>query len=209
MLHLRHAGPALNLDERSRLARDLREDFGARLLNQLHLAPDARTAEHTRLLLGELRLLLDSLDPRSFSLRDCAQEWRAGTAELLASSEQVLLRWTLPRRWPELQLNPAQRCYPALILREFVRNALEHSRPRTIEVELGHGTAGIRLSARHDGLLRPPAQWRAARGLRLAALRAHDLGGSLQWSSAPAAPLQMDLQFPLAYARPHAKRTGR
>ncbi len=199
----------LSRDERSRLARDLREDFGARLLNQLRNAPDPDTAEQARTLLTELRALLDSLDLRRFSLRECVQEWHASCLELLDPYSVMELEWRHPARWRNASLSPVLRCYPGLILREFLRNAMTHSVPRHVQIELHQRSGHLQVCARHDGLTRPPDQWRASRGLRLAALRATDLRGSLQWRSTRPGQLRMDLQFPLPYAQSHAKRTCR
>lgn len=201
----RSRAPALILDpdERGRLERDLREDFGARLLNQLRRSPEPEVAEQTRILLAELRSLLDSLDPRRFSLQDCAEEWQASSRETL-SSTQVELRWRQPSAWPALSLDPVQRCYPALILREFLRNAVSHSQPARIGVSVRPLNSGLRLRAQHDGLRERPEHWHAARGLRVANLRTQDLRGQLEWSSPRAGWLRMDLTLPLTYADPHA-----
>ena len=209
MLSLCTTDTRLDRDERSRLARDLREDFGARLLNQLRNASDPDTAKQARTLLIELRALLDGLDLRRFTLRDCVQEWRGSCLEILEPYSIIDLDWCHPTHWRTARLSPMQRCYPGLILREFLRNATTHSAPQRIQIDLRQRAGYLQLSAQHDGLTRPPDQWRASRGLRLAALHAADLHGSLRWSAADPGQLKMDLQFPLPYAQAHAKRTRR
>jgi len=195
--------PELAADERSRLARDLREDLGARLLNQLSRAEDTATASEARAMLAELRSLLDALDPRCFLLSDCVSEWQAALAECCAEAG-LILNWNSPKRWPAQNLTPVLRCNPQLILREFARNAARHSQPSYIELNLSMSSQSLAISCSHDGLSRSPHAWRAARGLRMINLRTQDLGGTLQWSMPRAEIGQLDLQLPLPYSPAHA-----
>lgn len=197
------SSPQLAVDERSRIARDLREDLGARLLNQLTRAGDTATATEARVMLAELRSLLDVLDPRCFLLSDCIAEWQAALAECCVEAG-LRLNWSTPKRWPARNLTPVQRCNPQLILREFVRNAARHSQPTYIEAHLRVSSQSLAISCRHDGLSRAPQAWPAARGLRMIDLRTQDLGGTLRWSLPQAEVAQLDLRLPLAYASAHA-----
>lgn len=196
-------GPELAVDERSRIARDLREDFGARLLNQLSRAGDTATATEARVMLGELRSLLDALDPRCFLLADCVAEWQAALAECCLEAD-LQLDWNAHGPWPARNLTPVQRCNPQLILREFARNAARHSQPTCIELHLSMSAQSLAICCRHDGLSQAPQAWPAARGLRMINLRTQDLGGTLSWSLPQAGIVQLDLQLPLAYAPAHA-----
>lgn len=186
----------LGADERSRIARDLREDLGARLLNQLSRTENPASAAETRALLTELRSLLDVLDPRRFMLGECVDEWHAALADLCAD-QQIKLQWDAPARWTPLPLSPLQRCNPLLVLREFMRNAALHSQPSFIEFRLRKRGNTMTIRGVHDGLIEPPQAWQAARGLRMAGLRAQDLQGRLAWSTPSPGTLQLDLRFPL------------
>ena len=187
----------LATDERSRIERDLREDFGARLLNHLRRTGDDASAAETRVMLTELRSLLDTLDPRRFLLGECVNEWHTALSELCAE-HRIELRWNTPVRWPALALSPIQRCNPLLILREFIRNAALHSQPAAIDIRLRRQGDVVAIQARHDGLKAPPQHWQAARGLRMTVLRTQDLRGELEWSMPSASQLQLDLRFAVA-----------
>lgn len=161
-----------------RLARDLHEDLGARVLNQLHRARDEHSAAESRALLGELRVLIDSLDPRPQSLRACVEQW---SAEFREQCTQGSLRSAvqLPEVLPCRSLTPLQRSHPLRIVREFVDNALRHARPEVCHLQVRLEDDILSLECRHDGITTLPNQWNAARGLRNQQLRARDLEAKL------------------------------
>ena len=93
------------------------------------------------------------------------------------------------------------------IAREAVRNAVQHARARTIEVELEYGNAMFRLRVRDDGVgVDPDVPQRRRRighwGLQGMRGRGEALGGHLEIWSEEAAGTEVDLALPagIAYA---------
>lgn len=185
--------------ERRRIARDLHEDIGARLLQQLHSDPDPESAARTRRALNELRALIDTLDDRPFELDECIDEWRAQLQEL-CEAHGLPLHFDVVTALPRLALLAEMRSNPARILREFVDNAARHARPSCIEVAIAVSASQLRLIARHDGATAAPATWRGGRGLRNMQLRAEDLGSALHWRLAGRNSVEMGLAFTLRSA---------
>lgn len=190
--------PSREIDRiaRERLARDLHEDIGARLLQQLHALRDEDGAARARRTLHELRALIDTLDDRPFTLPDCVGEWRAQLHEL-CDTAGLALRFDAAIDLPQALLTPAQRNNPARLLCEFVDNAARHARASRIEIALVAQARELRLRARHDGATAHPETWVAARGLRNMRLRAADLDGALHWRLQAPATIEMELVFPL------------
>lgn len=165
---------------RKRIARDLHEDLGARLLTQLHRAADDAAANSSRHMLEDVRALLDTLDPRGYTLEECLNEWRAALQERLGEAP-VALRFPDSDQLPDVWLTTLERLNPRRILGEFVDNALTHARPGAITVELQLRLPVLVIRIEHDGHGDAMSGWRAARGLRNQALRAQDLRAELSY----------------------------
>lgn len=182
--------------ERQRLARDLHEDIGARMLQQLRSDPNPESEARTRRALHELRALIDTLDDRPFDLGECVDQWRAQLQEL-CEAHGLPLRFDVITALPVVTLRGEVRSNPMRILSEFVDNAARHARPSCIDVAVAVSASRLHLVARHDGATCAPAAWRGGRGLRNMFLRAEDLGGSLQWRTAGQEWVEMGLAFTL------------
>lgn len=194
---------------RARIARDLHEDLGARLLTQLHRAADDASASSSRHMLEDVRALLDTLDPRGYTLDECLNEWRGALQERLGDAP-VALRFPRSEQLPEVWLTTLERLNPRRILGEFVDNALTHALPQAIVVELQLRLPVLVIRIEHDGHRQAMSGWRPARGLRNQALRAQDLRAELSYEEADNRHA-MTLRFALQHGNggANAARTDR
>lgn len=183
------------------LARDLREDLGARLLDQLHQTHDDAVAQRTRAMLVDLRAMLDALDPRRYPLVECLDQWNAALREQ-AQAGDLRYRAQLPAPAVDsrLTLSPLQRSNPQRILAEFMDNALRHAHPRTLWLAAKLDAGRLHLRCRHDGRNTLPQDWRAARGLRNQLLRARDLGSDLSLRAVEPDMIELSLSFAVGEA---------
>lgn len=181
--------------ERGRIARDLHDDIGARLLTLVHETGSERVASLARAALGDMRDLVGGLRARPLALGDALADWRAELTER-AGVAGCVVTWHQPESIPEILLSPRQQVNLARILREAASNALRHARPGRIDSGAEMDAGRLRLSLRHDGAFAPPADWREGMGVASMRRRAADLGGTIRWHSEDA-ELAVELDVPL------------
>jgi signal transduction histidine kinase len=186
--------------ERERIARDLHDDIGAKLLTLIHESRSERIAGLARSAIAEMREVVTGLRAQPLELASALADWRAELAERAASAN-CAMQWSQPDSLPPHRLSPRQQLNLARILREATSNALRHAQARSLEAVIQVDPAGLRISLRHDGVLAEPAHWQEGTGLTTMRRRAADLGGTIGWRidrSPPDRPsLRMELAVPL------------
>jgi two-component system sensor histidine kinase UhpB len=136
--------------ERKRIAGDLHDDLGAKLLTIVHNADAEKTPELAREALEEMRLSVRGLAGKPVALADAVADWRA---EVLTRLEQAGVRGTWePGNTIGNQVLPA-RTFMQLtrILREAVSNVIKHSKAGACEVRCDVVDGNIDLAIRDDG----------------------------------------------------------
>ena len=112
--------------ERKRIAADLHDDLGAKLLTIVHTSESERISTLAREALEEMRLSVRGLTGRPMRLADALADWRAETVLRLGQAN-IEADWRGPTEEIE-QLLPARGFVQTTrILREAVSNIIKHS----------------------------------------------------------------------------------
>lgn len=186
-------------EERRRIARDMHDDVGARLLMLIHRAGSPELVELARAAMQDLRTALHVMDAHDMSLSDAAADWRAEAGERCEAAH-VALTWTA--QWPTDNEAPTlgsrQKAVVERALREGLTNALRHARPQQVEVALRLAPDGIlHLVVRNDGAVGNPARWQEGRGLRGMRQRLQAWGGEVHISATTQGQAELAVRLPL------------
>lgn len=186
-------------EERRRIARDIHDDVGARLLMLIHRAGSPELVELARAAMHDLRTTLHVMDAQDISLRDAIADWRA-EANARCEAAHVALTWIseLPKDTVPI-LTSRQKAVVERALREGLTNALRHAQPHQIHVSIAlDSTFCLQLSIRHDGHIGTPQQWTEGRGLRGMRQRLQEYGATLHISSTMDKQAELNIQMPLS-----------
>lgn len=112
--------------ERKRIAADLHDDLGAKLLTIVHTSESERISTLAREALEEMRLSVRGLTGKPVRLIDALGDWRAEVVSRLAQAG-IEAEWSAPAE--ELPQTLSARAYvqTTRILREAVSNIIKHS----------------------------------------------------------------------------------
>lgn len=130
--------------ERKRIAGDLHDDLGAKLLTIVHTSESERISTLAREALEEMRLSVRGLTGKPMRLADALADWRAETVLRLGQAN-IEADWRGPPEETD-QLLPARGFVQTTrILREAVSNIIKHS-------GASHCKVRCTISDRHFGL---------------------------------------------------------
>lgn len=185
-------------EERRRMAQDLHDDVGARLLSGLHIA-DERTRPILHAAMADIRSIVTGLVGDRAPLDRVLADIRHECARRLESTNCTL-------HWPPLPDDDAPvlldyRLQKALTssVREIVTNVIRHAGARQLAVAVERDAQRLVLTLSDDGVgLREPALAGAApgQGLRGVARRMQDVAGQFSVQS-PGQGTTIRLEFPL------------
>ncbi|MEW6704179.1 MAG: ATP-binding protein [Pseudomonadota bacterium] len=166
-------------EERARIAQDLHDDIGARLLTLMYKAPNPEMEDYVRHTLQDLKTLTRGLAASSHPLSHAAAEWKADITQRLGAA-QCDLRWsfTCDR---EIVLTVVQWSALTRILRELVSNTISHSQASQVQVDIGLEREVFTLRVCDDGVGRDPSSWSHGLGLGGVRKRVKLLGGEVEW----------------------------
>jgi signal transduction histidine kinase len=111
--------------ERKRIAADLHDDLGAKLLTIVHTSDSERISTLAREALEEMRLSVRGLTGKPVRLADALGDWRAEVVNRLAQAG-IEAEWVAPEDLPQT-LSARGYVQTTRILREATSNIIKHS----------------------------------------------------------------------------------
>jgi two-component system, NarL family, sensor histidine kinase UhpB len=112
--------------ERKRIAADLHDDLGAKLLTIVHTSDSERISTLARDALEEMRLSVRGLTGKPMQLADALADWRAETVARLGQAN-IEIDWRSPTEEVAQTLPARSFVQTTRILREAVSNIIKHS----------------------------------------------------------------------------------
>ena len=183
-------------EERGRIAQDLHDDIGARLLTLMYKAPNTEMEDYVRHTLQDLKTLTRGLAATTHFLSHASAEWKADIAQRL-SPTGCTLEWSFTQD-VDIQLNVVQWSGLTRILRELVSNIIAHAKAThaTIHAELACGV--FKLTVTDNGVGGTPKDWSTGLGLGGIRKRVRMLGGTIAWQQNTPEGVRCDVSVPLA-----------
>lgn len=188
-------------DERQRIASDLHDDLGAKLLSIAQASQKApqgeRIAGMARQALDEMRLSVRGLTEDGALAADVLADWRAETVTRLADAS-ITAHWLADESPPGLVLPARTHVQLTRVLREAVSNAIRHSGASVCTVRLAFAAGEMCLQVQDNGrgLARRPAG--QGHGLVGMEARVRKLGGRHELRDAPGGGTLLWVTVPLA-----------
>ena len=136
--------------ERKRIAADLHDDLGAKLLTIVHTCDNERIATLGREALDEMRLSVRGLSGRPMPLGDAMADWRAETVQRLAQTN-IQVEWQSLDDEVSHLLPARTYVQTTRILREAVSNIIKHSGASRCEVRCFADTRAYGLVVSDNG----------------------------------------------------------
>ena len=184
--------------ERKRIAADLHDDLGAKLLTIVHTSESERISTLAREALEEMRLSVRGLTGKPVRLADALGDWRAEVVSRLAQAG-IRAEWQAPEDLPQM-LSARAYVQTTRILREATSNAIKHSGASHCDVECAIAEGDLQIVVRDDGEGIPmELDGRLDRGHGMASMkqRAKQLQGQCLVESGPGYGTVIRLTIPL------------
>jgi len=185
--------------ERKRIAADLHDDLGAKLLTIVHTSDSERISTLAREALEEMRLSVRGLTGRPVRLSDALGDWRAEVVSRLAQAG-IVADWSAP---DDLHQTLSARAYvqTTRILREATSNIIKHSGASYCKVvcQVADGDFQFVLQDNGEGIRPEGDGGRLDRGHGMATMkqRAKQMQGQCLIESGPGFGTVMRLTLPL------------
>ena len=166
-------------EERLRLAQDLHDDIGARLLTLMYKAQSPEMEDYVRHTLQDLKTLTRGLAASNHRLSHAAGEWKADLSHRLTAAH-VELKWAFVFD-EDILLTVVHWSALTRILRELVSNAIAHARAQQLDIDFRLESDRIELIITDNGVGRNPRAWSHGLGLGGVRKRVKQLGGEVEW----------------------------
>ena len=185
------------LQERKRIAADLHDDIGGKLL---HLAnTPGSEGQYARNTLEDLRTITRGLSAHTRSLGELLADLQYQLAQR-ADRHGLVFQWSANMGDASTcSISSRQGTVLASICSELLRNAMQHPRTSAMQFELTVIAAGddatIQLRAINDGDITDPEKWVAGLGTTSIRRRVHDLRGQCSWTAQALGGVQFCAQW--------------
>ena len=166
-------------EERLRLAQDLHDDIGARLLTLMYKSPSPEMEDYVRHTLQDLKTLTRGLAAANHRLSHAAGEWKADLSQRLTAAH-ILLVWRFEHD-EDLLLSVVQWSGLTRVLRELVSNVIAHAQAQRVVVAFALIGDALELTVQDDGLGADPKAWSHGLGIGGIRKRVKQLGGEVDW----------------------------
>jgi two-component system sensor histidine kinase UhpB len=188
--------------ERKRIAGDLHDDLGAKLLTIVHTSESERISTLAREALEEMRLSVRGLTGKPLPVADALADWRAETVSRLGQAG-IEVDWRSPTEDVTQQLSARAFVQTTRILREAVSNVIKHSGASHCKVRCTLGQQDFVLVVQDNGKGIPmELDGKLDRGHGMASMkhRAKQMQGQCLVESGPGYGTVIRLTLPLGTA---------
>jgi two-component system, NarL family, sensor histidine kinase DevS len=186
-------------EERRRIAQDLHDDVGTRLLSGLHKPDLPQTRSALREAIADIRMVVGGLAGDTRPLDHVLADLRHEAAERLAGAG-ILLVWPLTDEDEEIRVDYVVQKALRSAMREMVSNTIRHSGATQMTVDVERSGSALRLVVQDDGVGLPetlPTGERQGFGLLGLVDRMETLGGSITLPKVSKG-MMLDLTFNLS-----------
>jgi len=136
--------------ERKRIAADLHDDLGAKLLTIVHTSDNERITALAREALEDMRLSVKGLIGKPLRLADALADWRAETVARLGQAK-IDVDWQSSIEETDHLLPSRSFVQTTRILREAVSNIVKHSQATSCSVRCRIADGQFTMTIRDDG----------------------------------------------------------
>ncbi len=166
-------------EERVRIAQDLHDDIGARLLTLMYKAQNSEVEDYIRHTLHELKTLTRGLAAKDHRLSHAIGEWKADISNRLTVA-RCELDWSFNFD-EDAMLTVVQWSALTRILRELVNNVIAHGKATHVWLEARLIEGHLRIRVADDGVGRAPQLWHPGLGVGGVRKRVKQLAGHVRW----------------------------
>ncbi len=185
--------------ERKRIAADLHDDLGAKLLTIVHTSDNDRISTLAREALEEMRLSVRGLTGRAMRLPDALADWRAEVVLRLGQAG-IEVEWQHPLDVIDEPLSARTYVQTTRIIREAVSNIIKHSHASHVVITAEVGEHDFQVVIQDNGRGIPlETDGRLDRGHGMASMkhRAKQLNGQCLVESGPGFGTVIRIMLPL------------
>ncbi|WP_284620074.1 sensor histidine kinase [Aquabacterium humicola] len=186
-------------EERTRIAQDLHDDIGARLLTLMYKAQNPEMEEYIRHTLQDLKTLTRGLAAANHKLSHAAAEWKADLGQRLNLTHCELV-WSFSAD-RDIPLTVVQWSGLTRVLRELVNNIIAHAQASSVEISGQYDRGRLVLTVSDDGIGREPERWSHGLGLGGVRKRVKLLGGEVRWRERSSRGIVCEVRVPLLGTR--------